>query len=56
MTTIDTIHPKLILHFDVNKTLINSDSVTGKTTEEILINQLAEDTIYQWDVHPMVST
>lgn len=51
MTTIETNHPKLILHFDVNKTLINIDSVTGKTAEEILINQLAEDTIYQWDPH-----
>lgn len=49
MTTIHTEYPKLILHFDVNKTLINSDSVTGKTSDEILINQLAEDTPYQWD-------
>ncbi len=51
MTTTSTLYPKLILHFDVNKTLINSDSVSGKTTEEVLINQLAEDTIYQWDAH-----
>lgn len=49
MTTIQPIGPKLILHFDVNKTLINSDSVSGKDREEILINQAAEDIIYKWD-------
>ncbi|MEC7838745.1 MAG: hypothetical protein VX777_01750 [Chlamydiota bacterium] len=43
------LYPHLILHFDVNKTLICSDSVTGKTAEEILVNQLAETTLYQWD-------
>lgn len=42
-------YPHLILHFDVNKTIINTDSVTGKTKEEVLINQIAETTIYTWD-------
>lgn len=49
MSSINPLCPKLLLHFDVNKTLINSDSVTGKTADEIFINQLAEDTYYQWD-------
>lgn len=51
-----TVFPKLILHFDVNKTLICRDSVSGKTPDEILINQLAEDTVYHWSRrHPPMS-
>lgn len=41
--------PHLILHFDINKTLIASDEMGGKTVENVLNELLAEHCVAQWD-------
>jgi hypothetical protein len=41
--------PRLILYFDVNKTIIASDAVQGKGTEETLNALLAESMEAAWD-------
>lgn len=40
---------KLILHFDVNKTLIIEDKVSGKTADYIILCELAEKTKACWE-------
>lgn len=45
--------PKLILHFDVNQTLINKDKARGFTNVEVAANQVAKDTIGKWTHHPL---
>ena len=41
--------PKLLLHFDVNKTLIADDAAGSKTTDHILMHALAERYYDRWD-------
>lgn len=46
----------LVLHFDINKTLIATDKATGKSVDNILNELLAVDTYYIWDpsvTHPI---
>lgn len=40
--------PKLLLNFDINKTLIAEDITTNKTMEYVLSSALAERSIHQW--------
>lgn len=40
--------PKLLLHFDINKTLIAEDLTTNKPMKYILLSALAEKSIHQW--------
>lgn len=41
--------PKMLLYFDINKTLIAEDMTTNKTLANVLSSALAERTIHQWD-------
>lgn len=48
--------PHLILHFDVNRTLIFSDVAQKQTPEDIIVNGLADRLEYLWDdslAHPV---
>lgn len=47
--------PKVLLHLDINKTLIAEDLTTNKTMEYTISNALAEKTVYKWsdDLKPM---
>jgi hypothetical protein len=48
--------PKLLLHFDINKTLITEDIISNKNSDYILSNALALRSIHQWDkAHPPMS-
>lgn len=40
---------QLILHFDVNRTLIFSDAVQKQTPEDVIVNGLADRLVYLWD-------
>lgn len=40
---------KLILHFDINKTILSSDVATGKTTDDIILHGLAEKYKDRWE-------
>lgn len=44
-----TAAPKLLLHFDVNKTLIADDAAGSKTTDHILMHAMAERFYDRWD-------
>lgn len=48
MTQIICSYPELILHFDINKTLIASDSVKGESIEYGLLSTVAEKSIGVW--------
>lgn len=41
--------PRLILHFDINRTLIFSDAVQKQSSEEVIVNGLADRLVYCWD-------
>lgn len=50
------ITPHLILHFDVNRTLIFSDVVQNQSPEDVIVNGLADRLEYLWDetlTHPI---
>lgn len=40
---------KLILHFDINRTILSNDVATGKTTDDILLQALTEKYQDRWD-------
>lgn len=43
----------LLLHFDVNKTIIAEDKVKNQTVEQLISNEIAKRTVHQWDLkHP----
>ncbi len=42
-------HPKVILHKDVNKTIIAEDLAGNKTIDDVLIHELAEEYYDCWD-------
>jgi hypothetical protein len=41
--------PKLLLHFDVNKTLIADDAAGGKTADQLLMHAMADRYYDRWD-------
>lgn len=41
-------HPHLILHFDINKTLIATDKAGGRSVEDVLNEALAKTTTSKW--------
>jgi hypothetical protein len=42
--------PKLLLHFDINKTIIAEDLTAGKSLDMVISSLLAEKCIQQWDL------
>ena len=44
-----TEHPHLIIHFDINKTLIASDSTENKTTDDVINELLSKKYTACWD-------
>jgi len=44
-----TTHQRLVLHFDVNKTIIATDIVQGKALAQTINGILAEFTLFAWD-------